>query len=274
MCRPHEEIAPSVTRALEIYLEAVGPQALVYYLDYEGEAQPLDAIGWEWVRRNMSGPQVGSARLCDAAEERYRFRYQGLDLRPEPDILRTGPINFVFFWLPTEYLETHGPARVRELALTLASLLPYDSGHGGLSFNSSFVFAETAESIKKVCFRYPGIEIPMLGNLGSLLGTRVDGVHWLNFLGPVVLKSLGGVEALRAQLSCPGTTVQQLGDGRALVTLGEWPEAGDLEAGQDLPAYRELARVLEPCLFKLTGEYGDGKFSKEELRRWGRRFLD
>ncbi|MBN1203873.1 MAG: DUF3396 domain-containing protein [Myxococcaceae bacterium] len=263
-------------RALEIYLEAVGgPQVFTQYAGYEDETQTLDAASWAWVRREMSAPQIGFADLRDdPAEQRYRFEYEGQDLRPEPDILRTGPVNFVFFWLPTEYLETHGPARVRELALTLASLLPYDSGHGGLSFNSSFVFAETAQSIKKICFRYPGIDIPMRGGLASLLGTRIDGVHWLNFLGPVVLKSLGGVEALRARLSSPGTTVQELGDGRALVSLGEWPEAGDLEAGKDLPAYRELARVLEPCLFELTGEYGAGKFSKEELRRWGRRFLD
>lgn len=275
MCRPHEEIAPSVMRALEVYLKAVGgPQVLTQYGGYEDETQTLDAASWEWVRREMSGPQRGFADLRDdPSEGRYRFEYEGQDLRPEPDILRTGPVNFVTLWLPTEYLETHGPARVRELALTLASLLPFDSGHCGLSFNSEFLFGETYQSIKKICFRYPGIDIPMLGNLGSLLGTRIDGVHWLNFLGPVVLKSLGGVEALRARLSSPGTTVQELGDSRALVTLGQWPEAGDLEAGQDLPAYRELARVLEPCLFELTGEYGPGEVSTEDLRRWGRRFL-
>ncbi len=276
MCRPHEEIASSVMRALDVYLEAVGgPQALTEYAGYEDETQTLDAAGWEWVRRKMSGPQVGSVRLSDEASEgRYHFEYAGQDLRPEPDILRTGPVNFVTVWLPTEHLETHGPARVRELALTLASLLPFDSGHCGLSFNSEFPFGETYQSIKKLCFRYPGMDIPMLGNLGSLLGTRIDGVHWLNFLGPVVLKSLGGVETLRARLSSPGTTVQELGDGRALVTLGQWPEAGDLVAGQDLPTYRELARVLEPCLFELTGEYRPGEFSAGDLRRWGRRFLD
>ncbi|MFY0576656.1 type VI immunity family protein [Cystobacter fuscus] len=39
-----------------------------------------------------------------------------------------------------------------------------------------------------------------------------------------------------------------VGRGRAVVALGPWPEAGDLRQGQTLPAYRELARVLEPWL--------------------------
>lgn len=275
LCQPHEEIAPHVMRALEIYLEAVGVQALVYYVGYEEEMQLLDASGWEWVRRKMSSPQTGFAHLCDhGSEQRYRFLYGGQDLRPAPDVLRTGPVNRVNVWLPLEYLEAEGPGRVRELAIALARVLPFSSGHGGLSYNFEIVGMWTYEAIRKVCFRYPGIDIPDIGNVRSFLGTQIDGVHWLNFLGPVVVKLLGGVEALRARLQSPGVSVQEIGDGQALVTLGEWPEAGDIEAGRDLPAYRELARVLEPVLHEETGEYGPGEFSPQDMRRWGRRFLD
>lgn len=41
----------------------------------------------------------------------------------------------VSFWLPTEYLEEHGPERVRNMALEIASALPFCSGNVGLSFN-------------------------------------------------------------------------------------------------------------------------------------------
>jgi hypothetical protein len=58
---------------------------------------------------------------------------------------------------------------------------------------------------------------------------------------------------------------------RAVITLGKWPEAGDTEQGQMLPAYRELARVLEPWLYQ--GKRGL-HFSPEQERRWARRFLD
>jgi hypothetical protein len=104
------------------------------------------------------------------------------------------------------------------------------------------------------------------------IGTRVNGVHWLNFLGQPVLGELGGAASLRARLHSPDTTVQELEGEQALVTLGKWPEAGDLEQGRTLPAYQELAHVLEPWLYMDRVRF-DG-FSEEDMRRWERRFLD
>jgi hypothetical protein len=59
---------------------------------------------------------------------------------------------------------------------------------------------------------------------------------------------------------------------RAVVTLGPWPEAGDTEQGLDLPAYRELARVLEPWLYQEPRFHASAPI--EDTRRWERRFLD
>ncbi|ADO75844.1 type VI immunity family protein [Stigmatella aurantiaca] len=82
-----------------------------------------------------------------------------------------------------------------------------------------------------------------------------------------------GATGLRSRLSCPGTQVEEMEGGRAVVTRGASPEAGDTEAGQMLPGYRELAQVLEPWLYQETFLPGSA-FSEEELRRWERRFLD
>jgi hypothetical protein len=60
---------------------------------------------------------------------------------------------------------------------------------------------------------------------------------------------------------------------RVALTLGTWPEAGDTEAGRDLPLHRELARVLEPWLFH-QHPIRDSHFPPEDVRRWERRFLD
>jgi hypothetical protein len=94
----------------------------------------------------------------------------------------------------------------------------------------------------------------------------------MNFLGQPVLGALGGAQGLRERLRSPGTTVQELEGDKVLVTLGEWPEAGDTECGDVLPAYRELARVLEPWLYHPRGRMLHR--SEEEKRRWERRFLD
>ncbi|MGZ3458043.1 MAG: type VI immunity family protein [Archangium sp.] len=160
---------------------------------------------------------------------------------------------------------------MRELAMELASLLPFSSGHAGLAFYSPSVHGVTMRGIHEEAFRYPGLDVTR----GSTsLGPRVDGVHWLNFLGEPVLGHMGVAAGLRARLHSPGTTVREMEGERMVVTLGQWPEAGDLARGHGLPAYRELARVLEPWLYECPSHLDFEGASHEETLRWWRRFLD
>ena len=93
-------------------------------------------------------------------------------------------------------------------------------------------------------------------------------VHWMNFLGQPVLGKLGGVSSLRERLS-----LQELSGDRVLITLGDSPEVGDVEAGQTLPLHRALARILEPYLYQRSSRFGHPT-APEHLLRWDRRFLD
>ncbi|REG34870.1 uncharacterized protein DUF3396 [Archangium gephyra] len=274
MKRPHVDMVQEVMQCLDTYLRVVGAQTLQRYLDPEGEWQDLDEAGWKLTRRKLlDRPRMGVELLGWTGDQRYGFIYRGKN--PDDPIRpgNTGEVCALSIWLPTEYLEEHGPGRVRELALELASALPFCSGHAGLSFHSEIHVAGVRDKLHEYCFRYPGLDIPELEHLALKLGTRVRGPAWLTFLGQQVLGALGGVTALRARLSSPGTTVQELNGERAVVTLGPWPEAGDTEQGQLLPAYRELARVLEPWLYR--EEPGrPGLEVPETTRRWERRFLD
>jgi hypothetical protein len=269
--RPHDEVKHAVMRSLDAYLRAVGPQSLSLYTDYEGEWHDLDETGWERTRRQLLDDSWSVIQLADpvASGNQYRFEYFG---RPtETPSLHFGPdaVCAVSFWLPTEYLEAHGPGHVRELALELAAPLPFCSGHAGLSFNCEPDLVGVDTEIHKRSPRYPGLDIPNLSWLSLKLGTRIPTVSWLTFLGQPVLGELGGTAGLRSRLHAPDTTVQELDDGRAVVTLGPWPEAGDTAQGHNLPAYRELARVLEPWLYRETHVR-----VSEDVRRWERRFLD
>ncbi|WP_434391633.1 type VI immunity family protein [Melittangium boletus] len=127
--------------------------------------------------------------------------------------------------------------------------------------------------MRERCFRYPGLDIPDLGEHSWKVGTRVRVPHWLTFLGSPVLGEAGGPEGLRSRLSSAETTVQEMEGGRAVVTLGLWPEAGDTERGRVLPSYRELACVLEPWLYH-EERSRNLDFTLDDVRNWNRRFLE
>jgi hypothetical protein len=178
--------------------------------------------------------------------------------------------------LPTEYIEERGASFVRELALSMASRIPFASGHAGLALDVAYLSLARLDVLRPLIFRHPGFDVRDAG-IHDNIGTRVDGVHWMNFLGQPVLGHLGGAAGLRSRLQSPTTDVRELDGDRVLVTLGPRPEAGDLTQGQPLPAYRELARVLEPWLEPFRWGYlrRQGKTAdEEEWRRWWRRFLD
>lgn len=258
---------------LDTYLRGVGAQTLQCYLDEQGWWQDLDEASWELARRRLIDRQWMYVDLLgEHGDDLYRFKYLGKS--PDEFIWPggTGKVCALNIWLPTSYLEEHGPGRIRELSLELGAALPFCSGHAGLSFHCNLQVLGVEKKVREYCFRYPGLDIPDMNHLSLKLGTRLRGPAWLNFLGPPVLGELGGAAGLRARLSSPGTTVQELDEERAVVTLGPWPEAGDTEQGQQLPAYRELARILEPWLYR--EEPHPSVEMPESTRRWERRFLD
>jgi hypothetical protein len=272
MRRPNHEIAREVMRSFERYLHAVGPQALAWYNDHQGDWGYLDTTSWQTFRRDLLESHWSHHELTHDPSGAPAFHFThsckslGKLFEPNPPL-----VSAVGFCLPTEFLEEHGPGHVRELAMELAAALPYDSGHAGLFFNALLGYRETEEALSRLCLRYPGMDIGDMESIARGLNGRVKGPAWLTFLGQPVLGELGGVEGLRARLSSPGTTVQQMEGDRAVITLGPWPEAGDTEAGHNLPEYRELARVLEPWLYHSRGGY---YFPEDIWQRWERRFLD
>ncbi|MFL5358450.1 DUF3396 domain-containing protein [Archangium sp.] len=271
MKRSHREVVHQVLRALDVYRRALKSQALGWYANPDNEDwDELDDKGWAHVQRYMLEQPDAHLWLSESPSETlgYELLYDGLLL----EAYKRDPTSQVSFFLPSEYLEEHGPGPVRELAMELAAELPFNSGHAGLCFHFPDALLGITRPIRDLCFRYPGLDIPEARFATSYIGTRVDGVHWLNFLGPPVLGELGGAAGLRARLHSPDTTVQELGGERVVVTLGKWPEAGDTEKGHTLPAYRELARVLEPWLYMQRPI--EAGFSEADMRRWERRFLD
>ncbi|MBZ4330185.1 DUF3396 domain-containing protein [Corallococcus sp. AS-1-12] len=281
MPHAHNALKPRIQRALDLYRKAIGKDTLGFYGDLDGQWQTLDTEGWQLIYQRIHDGDVSHLQLLGAAttsdpyseSHRYKFHYVGYALdRPPEDLHWPNAVSALQLTFPTEFLEAQGPERFRALAIEIASALPFSSGQAGLSFNGEPLASVVRDEVKALSSRHPAMDVPNLDDVARDLGTRVRAPAWMNFLGPPVLQELGGVEGLRSRLHSPGTTVQALGPDRAVVTLGPWPEAGDAEQGQTLPAYRELARVLEPWLYQGSGPEDCDFFTM--TRRWQRRFLD
>ncbi|CAM4454172.1 DUF3396 domain-containing protein [Corallococcus exiguus] len=280
MPQAHNALKPRIQRALDLYRKAIGKDALGFYGDLDGQWQTLDTESWQHIHHRLHDGDVSHLQLLgaptsDAPTEshRYKFHYVGYALdRPPEDLYWPDAVSALRLTFPTEFLEAQGPERFRALAIEIAGVLPFGSGHAGLSFNGEPLASVVRDEVKALSFRHPAMDVLEFDDVARDLGTRVRAPAWMNFLGPPVLHELGGVEGLRSRLHAPDTTVQALGPDRAVVTLGPWPEAGDTEQGQTLPAYRELARVLEPWLYQEARSEDSDFFTM--TRRWQRRFLD
>ena len=276
MKRSHGEALPAIARALDVYLHTVGRDKLGWYVAPEGECQPLDDKGWEYVRYILFDTAQDEACSLTLREHPgqvsgFRFQLSGHDLTSAFAARRTGLVSAVSFWLPTEYLEEKGPGQVRELAVALARELPLVSGYASLSFNHiEVLWADRL--IRELCFQYPGLDVHALEGTVMSVGTGVRGPYWLNFYGQPLLERLGGAEGLRARLRLPEIDVQELGQDKVLVALGEWPIAGNEEPPEALLPYRELTRVLEPHLHEECVRWRS--LNPTRMRQWQRRFLD
>ncbi|MGZ3458927.1 MAG: type VI immunity family protein [Archangium sp.] len=276
MRRSHGEVFPSVARALDAYLHTVGRGKLGWYATPEGEMQPLDEQGWEYVHSRLLETPHAEACPIELFEHAhqvsgYRFEYRGRKLDSPAAARWPGLVSGVSFWLPTEYLEEQGPGQVRELAVMLARELPLTAGYASLAFNSIELLGADW-IISESCFQYPGLDVHDLSSTILAVGTKVRGPYWLNFYGEPLLGQLGGAEGLRARLPFPEVDVQELGQEKVLVALGKWPVVGNEEQPDALRPYRELTRVLEPYLYEECVYWR--ALTPDELRRWQRRFLD
>ncbi|AFE06509.1 hypothetical protein COCOR_05672 [Corallococcus coralloides DSM 2259] len=269
----HQDVTQRIEHTLHVFQQAIAPASLAWYCDYEGDFHELDSTGREFLEQEFHAPHFAYVRLADHINGvgDYQFFYDG-QWREQPDSRDAARrLSAVSLWLPTEFLEAQGSHVVHELALKLSADLPFASGHAGLAFNGQLSLLGVGDLIHRERLRHPGMDVPD-ESASHYLDQCIPGVHWMNFLGPPVLTELGGVEALRGRLKNPGTTVQSLSGGRAVITLGCEPDAGDVTQSPVLPAYRELARVLEPWLY-FQGDSRPWR-DTEEQRRWERRFLD
>ncbi|MGE6762325.1 type VI immunity family protein [Corallococcus interemptor] len=270
--KPTAEISKAISLSLQGFVDAIGIHTLNHYMGEDGEPWELDDAAWASIRTKIHHPVAPSVMLLTDAPhpEKFEFEYLGKDLHAALFRRDPGAVCAVRFIVPLSWMRAHGAQHVRELALALAAPLPFSSGHAGLSVTGLLGVGSVTSEVVPQLLQHPGVDLMQLDLVSWEIGTRLRVPHWMTFIGEPSLSAMGGVDFLRSQLHAPGTTVEALDASRAVVTLGPEPLAGGPD--QPLPAYRELARVLEPWAFHATWNPAD--FPKEDFFPWDRRFLD
>lgn len=274
--RQHSEIKQAVWHALRSYQEAIPAGALGWYVDPEGEVQPLDEGGWKHIReKTLERPWAQACHVDLLQREEdvggYNFEYAGYQLDPtcSHDDKAASSIAFSF---PTEYLSEHGTEKVRALAIELGRGLPFSFGYASMALVSpeGRWYAQRRQLFPLIS-RYWGLDFYHLKITSRCIGTGARGAYWLTFLGEPLLGQLGGAEVLRHQLAFPEVSVQPLEGERLLLTLGKDPSPLDTQEELDLSAFQTLARLLEPYFpeEKVGLSY---LIDNGDMGRWLRRF--
>src|SRR5262249_12817288 len=92
--------------------------------------------------------------------------------------------------------------------------------------------------------RYAGLDISRTKSVSMDVGDQVPGVHWVTYLRSDRLARLGGRAKLQAALP-GGVRPVWLENGGIILRLAEWPQLGDRNRQEDLPAYCWLAQLLQ-----------------------------
>lgn len=235
-------------------------------------------------RANEKVLRIPFRRVPEALEHNTYWSwkaYAGEDLRDaapwqfsaelDPTVHRLSEVRAAF---PVEMF-AGDVGRFVALVKAFAARVPFFFGYAGFSFSQAMELMRRQSNdalVVPAAMRFSGIEVE-----GQIAGTalscseNIKGVNWLTLLGWAFVEQLGGRAALRAQLS---ETIE-LHDFPAglMIQAGSLPGIGDVNAGERLPLYREVHRVLTRIRVRSHCVFGR-HFGVDETRRWMDRFDD
>jgi hypothetical protein len=281
--KPLHESVGGVAEVFDLFLSFIPPDAVKWAGIGAGseEWKPVNKSTFDKCRAAMvpaaakkramtAIEMVGAAQASDAAV--YAFTLIGT----KPDKEAPDEVDLVEMCFPANVADA---GNVESLVATLASMaekLPYLSGYA----SPALLYSQVGEGkamveSRALATRYPGLDVQK-NKLGCVdLDHRVRGARWITFLGPDILKKLGGREKLRTSLG-DEIGIEVAGTG-VMLRAGRIPEIGDRSKRIDTPLLRRLAAVLEPVTqfnepVLLTSYFADR--DEGMLRTWERRFLD
>ena len=207
-----------------------------WFFTYHGGDQPADAsdIGFT-VFGGPAGHFPSGQISCESSEV-------------DPTVIDSKDLKKIHCCFPVSVLNK-GSEFFKSLLVRWNGILQPYHGRAGLSFSKSG-YSNTEKSKlteAELLFRHPGLNFFELHEANSYNGPGLyDGVRsadWMIFLSDKWLNKLHGIERVAAAMS-PLFVHPYVGG--AILQAGEFPELGNNDVGCRLPAYEQLAQVIEP----------------------------
>jgi hypothetical protein len=262
---------------------------------------PRDALRWSRIgasageSRAFSPQTIGRCRAqltAKVAAKHSYFEIYGperdapqylFEIEGRADDVERGTASTITMYFPW----TTPHERLAKFARSVAELVDYSTGlvTPAVQFDNLSAGSRGRPAAARLAARHPGLELQVGG---FKLGDQMHGAHWLAFLGPDLMKAIGG----RATIAKTGGlhAITDAGHGVCLAASAA-PEVGDLLAGPIPAGLRAMAKLLEPLLPAIPdgpraagplqspqlddGADGRAALLDAELRPlWHRRFLD
>jgi hypothetical protein len=278
-CSPAAEFRDGLTQCLEEYLDRWEP-SLAWYADQDvGRFGPASArlLRYPIQRiRNVKRPMPFFSFRAFGGPSHEAASSVGIAALVRENEPRK--LSYLRVTFPVDaYRGTEGAAAFVDLAHVWASRLPLLHGYGGLALNrpeASGPRQRYSAAVFALAARFPGFEVDDCGGTVLVAQDAIKGVNWLTLLADRFVESLGGVPALRAKLSAAILLHPVPGRG-LIIQAGPAPAVGDVNRGDRLPLYGEVARALQPIRLKTHPDLGpaeSGSFGAKGTAAWLRRF--
>ena len=275
--KSHAEIAENAGQLFDKYIDTIGEDTLNYIHDRGEFFRPMTKKILNRARKLLSSEGAKKRKdefftLISANHPseagNHLFQYSAEDLSQ----LDPEETSYIEIWFPTEYVEQIGHEIFVQLILAMASLVPFTSGYCSLAFNHPDWARTAAENyIRKIAFRYPGIDIHLTQSTAMVIGNSVRGAYWLTLLGPEPLSELGAnIDDIKAEL---GDEIRVLEINKSIaIQAGDKPLSGDINSKDNLPLIRKVAKLIEPImLIQDSGIFGFDEV--EKFVEWQKRHL-
>ena len=193
--------------------------------------------------------------------------------------IKTMPARHFFFFFFPWSSDVDALRTFRRIAMELTRNYEYLHGYAGIgAFWNSLDTTRTRDFLKTYggwLLRHKGL---IHGVPSSLSPTAVSGlvdVNWLTFIRDEAVASMGAGAELAERLPEDAEMVR-FADGRIMLQAAPSPVLGDVNRGERVDHYDEIARFLEPLFAPgkaRSGTWVDG-LSEEEMTRWMNRHFD